>query len=454
MSKVCILIIDDEKNIRRTLSLVLSGEGYEVLVAGSAEEGLRLLSERDVQIVLLDVQLPGINGVDALRRIKELDSYIEVIMISGHASLTDAAEATRLGAFDFLEKPLERERVLLTVRNGIIKQSLALKVNELANVDDPWKMIGESDLMSNLRRIINKVAPSTGRVLITGESGTGKELVARAIHRQSKRYSKPFVKVNCAAIPSELIESELFGHEKGSFSGAVARKLGQFEIAHTGTLFLDEIGDMSLKAQAKVLRVLQTGELQRVGGVKNSNVDVRVLAATNMDLEKVVDEGKFREDLFYRLNVVPIYVQPLRKRKSDIPLLAEYFVANFCKENGLRKKDITPDALNSICDYTWPGNVRELKNIMERLVILSDDPITYGDLPNSFFNSRPLDSDHLTVAAGAMKLKEFRDWAERTYIERTLRAYSWNVSRTAGILGIERTNLHKKIRSYGIKRET
>ncbi len=354
-----VLICDDEKNIRRTLKLVISGEGHEVLEAERAESALRLLEEQGADVVLLDVKLPGMDGITALSRIRERWPTTEVIMISGHATVSEAAEATRRGAYDFFEKPLDRERVLVSLRNVLEKVRLARKVADLSREDE--ELLGESAAIREVKQLIAKVAPTGGRVLITGESGTGKELIARAIHRQSKRSDKPFVKVNCAAIPSELIESELFGHEKGAFSGATARKLGRFELADGGTIFLDEIGDMPLGAQAKVLRVLQNGEVTRVGGERTFVVDVRVLAATNKDLKAESEAGRFREDLFFRLNVVPIHAPPLRERPEDV----ERFLF-------LHGKHLTwnPAAREFLLhQYTHPFNFRGLRHLVERLTL-------------------------------------------------------------------------------------
>ena len=449
-----IFIVDDEKNIRRTLKMVVEGEGFECEQAGSGEEGLTLLQQSgSAEVVFLDVMLPGIGGMETLRRIKALDSDIEVIMISGHASLTDAVEATRLGAFDFLEKPLDRERLLITLRNALAKRDLHLKVREFVGGGDPYEMIGETPELESLRREIEKVAPTRGRVLIQGESGTGKELVARAIHRLSPRAQGNFIKVNCAAIPAELIESELFGHERGSFSGAVARKRGKFELADSGTLFLDEIGDMSLSAQAKVLRALQTGEVTRVGSEQVFHVDVRVVAATNKDLREETRAGRFREDLFFRLNVVPLTTPPLRKRPADIPLLAEAFIAEFCDENGMKRKRITDEALEAMTLHEWPGNVRELKNVCERLVIMGDNPISISDIPDDVAPGRREIAQTLGVAPGSVTLRQYKELAEREYVAGTLRAFGWNVTRAAEVLGIERTNLHKKMKALGIERD-
>ncbi|MCA9527550.1 MAG: sigma-54-dependent Fis family transcriptional regulator, partial [Myxococcales bacterium] len=350
MSDGSILVVDDEKNIRRTLALVLEGEGFTVTDAGTAEEALDLLERRRFDMLMLDVCLPGMDGIAALRLIHEQDAELPVVMISGHASVRDAVEATRAGAFDFIEKPLGRERVLVTVRNALQARSRANELQTLraATRSQVSGLLGRSPVMERLREQIAKVAPTRARILITGESGTGKELVARAIHEQSDRASRPFVKVNCAAIPNDLIESTLFGHEKGAFTSAVGRRRGNFELADTGTLFLDEIGDMSLTAQAKVLRVLQTGEMTRVGGETPVQVDVRVLAATNKDLEQACREGTFREDLYFRLNVVPLQTPPLRTRRGDVGLLAEHFAEQVCAENGFRSKPFEAEALRRL----------------------------------------------------------------------------------------------------------
>ena len=451
-----ILVIDDEKNIRRTLRMVLESEGYTVLDAGSAEDGLRQLEEQPTDALLLDLKLPGISGLDALARLQagnEGETVLPVIVISGHGTVTDAVQATRLGAFDFLEKPLDRERVVITLRNALRQGAMAQEVGRLREqVKGRFEMIGSSPVMQTLFTQIAKVAPTRGRVLITGESGSGKELIARAIHLNSQLKEEAFVKVNCAAISPELIESELFGHEKGAFTGAVARKRGLFEVAHGGTLFMDEIGDMSLPAQAKVLRALQTGELTRVGGEKVIRVDVRVLAATNKELTRAVEQGEFREDLFFRLNVIPIHSPPLREHKDDIPKLVEHFTSHFCKENGFRLKEVHKDVLARLKQYHWPGNVRELKNIIERVVIMSDQVINVEDLPPFLSISTKPAFDLKRYDAAT--LKEFKEAMERSFITMRLEENGWNISRAAGSLGIERTNLHKKIKSYGIQRST
>ena len=467
-----ILIVDDEKNIRRTVRMVLEGEGYAVEEAASGEEALARLPDVAPDLILLDVQLPGISGLElleSLKRAKGGDAGLAaslpnpgVIMISGHGTLADAVRATKAGAYDFLEKPIDRERLIVTLRNALERHAMAGEVAGLrALTEGRWEMVGKSPAMAALFSQIAKVAPTRTRVLITGESGTGKELIARAIHRESALCDRPFVKVNCAAIPPDLIESELFGHERGAFTGAAARKKGLFEIADGGTIFLDEIGDMSLSAQAKVLRVLQSGELSRVGGEQTLKVDVRVLAATNQDLTAAVAAGRFREDLYFRLAVVPLKAPPLRERSEDIPLLCQAFVQQCARENGLKEKPITPEALAVLSGFEWPGNVRELRNVIERLVILSEDGIGVGDLPEEIVTevarkNRP----ERTVAAldlppetRTLPLRELRDLIERQYILSKLDENGWNISRTAQVLDIERTNLHKKMRALGISRD-
>jgi DNA-binding NtrC family response regulator len=475
-----VLIVDDEKNIRRTLELVLRGEGYDVVEAESAEEALQILGNSPVDLAIFDVKLPGMSGLEALEKLRkdEATKQVPVIVISGHASVHDAVLAIKLGAADFFEKPLNRERVLVSVHNVIRTAKLSVAMAELREeVEARYEMIGQSPPMQRLFKEIDKVAPTKVSVLITGESGTGKELISRALHRLSPRNEAPFVKVNCAAIPRELIESELFGHEKGSFTGAIGRKRGFFEQAHGGTLFLDEIGDMDLSAQAKVLRALQSGEVCRVGSEHAIHVDVRVLAATNKDLARHVAEGGFREDLFFRLHVFPIRSPALRERIEDIRPLADAFVIAFCKENGLRKKPIDGTVYKALAARSWPGNVRELKNVVERAAILSGDLITIADLPEDP-HANPFDDDSASpegagdaemeaafaeppagetpppgpAGADRVTLREFREQAERRYMVETLRALEWNISRTAIVLGVERTNLHKKIRAYGIKR--
>src|SRR3954454_19877781 len=379
-----IFVVDDEKNIRRTVRMVLEGEGFAVEEASSGEEALARLPELAADVMLLDVQLPGISGLDTIERVAKLklEAQPTVLMISGHATLADAVRATKAGAYDLIEKPLDRERLMVALRNALERRAMAREVAGLrAAAEERFEMIGRSAPMAALFAQIHKVAPTRTRVLITGESGTGKELIARAIHRASALATKPFVKVNCAAIPRELIESELFGHERGAFTGATARKRGLFELADGGTIFLDEVGDMIASAQAKVLRVLQSGEFTRVGGEQTLKVEVRVIVATNRDLPAEVASGQFREDLYFRLAVVPLRAPPLRERPTDIPLLCAAFIQDACRENGMKEKAISEEAVALLSEYSWPGNVRELRNVIERLVILSEESVGVGDLP-------------------------------------------------------------------------
>ena len=456
-----ILVVDDEKNIRRTLRMVLEGAGFDVAEAADAESGLERVATGDVDLVILDVRLPQMSGIEALQKIRSRreTERLPVLMVSGHASVAEAVQAVQMGATDFFEKPLDRDRVLVSVRNALTTWQLQREVDRLrADAHERYEMIGESPVIRRLFGELEKVAPTKGRVLITGESGTGKELIARALHRLSPRREGPFIKVNCAAIPAELIESELFGYERGAFTGAQARKKGMFELGDGGTLFLDEIGDMSLSAQAKVLRALQSGEISRVGSEKTTAVDVRVLAATNKELELEVAEGRFREDLYFRLNVVPLRSPSLRERRADIPLLAKAFLRDFCRDNGLREKEVEADVLEALAARSWPGNVRELKNVVERMVILSGDSITLDDLPaegrlgEDEAGPAP-DLPTFTDGGQRLSLREYRERAERAYIVATLDEAGWNISRAAVQLGVERTNLHKKMRSYGIKRD-
>jgi DNA-binding NtrC family response regulator len=467
-----VLIVDDEKNIRRTLRMVLESEGHVVHEAGSIAEAETVLGREPIDLILLDVKLGEDNGLDLLRRLKARgddmgrDTEIPVVMISGHATIEDAVASTKLGAFDFMEKPLDRNRVVVTARNALERRRMWREVNQLRRaVDARWELLGTTPVMQDLRRQIAKVAPTRSRVLITGNSGTGKELIARAIHRNSAVASGPFVKVNCAAIPAELIESELFGHERGAFTGAVAKKRGLFEVADGGTIFLDEIGDMGLSAQAKVLRVLQTGEFTRVGGEQSLRTDCRVVAATNQDLERMVEAGTFREDLYFRLNVVPIRSPDLGQRVDDIPMLVESFVRECCDENGFAYKPVDEIVLERLKQYDWPGNVRELRNVVERLVIMSDDVIRERDLPPYLGGPRPPGSPAATSSRqsgpqtaidlgryAGKTLREFREEVESEFIRIKLAEYDWNISRTAQALGIERTNLHKKLRALGIHR--
>jgi DNA-binding NtrC family response regulator len=463
-----ILVVDDEKNIRRSLRMVLEEPGYNVLEAASGEDGLSILDDEEVDLVILDVRLPKMSGMEVLDKIRRMPGFetLPVIMISGHASVADAMQAVQLGATDFFEKPLVRDRVLVSVTNALRSGKLQRELDRLrAQVLERYEMTGQSQAMNELYASIEKVAPTKSRVLVTGESGVGKELIARAIHRLSTRNKAPFIMLNCAAIPTELIESELFGYEKGAFTGAQGRKKGMFELADGGTLFLDEIGDMSAGAQAKVLRALQSGRISRVGSEHAIAVDVRVIAATNKNLESEVTSGNFREDLYYRLNVVPIHCPALRDRRDDIPLLVKVFLRDCCRDNGVREKPIAPEVLQALEERSWPGNVRELKNVVERMVILSGERITMDDFPDidriSQASPEPVSPQPevlkgvsgVSVESGqSLTLREFRDRAERHYILNTLEECDWNISRASVILGVERTNLHKKMRALNIKR--
>src|SRR6266542_3512608 len=457
MEKPTVLIVDDEANIRRALRMVLDPEGYAVLEAESAEKALEILAAEPVDLAVFDVRLPGMDGLTLLSRARELWRDLPVIVISGHAETPDVVEAMKRGALDFFSKPVDRDRVVVSVKNALARRSLEERVKDFSSRERRFgdEMLGDSAAMRRLREEIGKVAPTNGRVLVLGESGSGKELIAQEIHRQSKRASGPFVKVNCAAIPSELIESELFGHEKGSFSGAGARRRGQFEVAHGGTLFLDEIGDMSLSAQAKVLRALQTGEITRVGSEKAIQVDVRVVAATNKDLETEVREGNFREDLYFRLAVVPLRAPALRDRLEDVPLLAERFFQLAVRENGLRPKPVDPSVHERLRAYRWPGNVRELRNVCERMVIMSGDRIGPADVPEGVApRAAPAPAPGVADLSqyGEVPLKDLRDLVERDYILKKLEEHDWNITQAAQALGVERTNLHKKIKQHGLSR--
>ncbi len=446
-----ILVIDDEENIRKSLKMILEYEGYEFFEASTGEDGLEMLRETvGIDLVLLDIKMPGKDGLEVLTEIKQKPYSPEVIMISGQGTIQAAVEATKLGAFDFLEKPLHRDRVLLCLRNALKQNTLARECLDLKKrAEKRYEIVGNHPLMKSLWKEILKIAPTNATVLIYGESGTGKELIARAIHANSLRLREKFVQVNCAAIPEELIESELFGHEKGAFTGATEKKTGKFEQADAGTIFLDEVADMSLKTQSKVLRVLEEGEVQKVGSSRISKVDVRVIAATNKDLRTEIQEGRFREDLFFRLNVVPLFSPPLRERQEDIPLLVDYFSRSYAEENNFKARKFSKEALDALIDYPWKGNVRELKNIVERLMIMTDkDTIEKTDLPPMF---RETGEPQVPESARVQTLREFRDIAERDFILAKLEANGWNISQTAREIDTPRSNLYKKLEQYGIK---
>ena len=449
--KPTILIVDDEPGVRTALSGVLRDEGYSVEAVASGEACLDRLTRGAVDLILLDVWLPGMDGLATLARLRERQVDAQIVLISGHGNIESAVRAIKMGAFDFVEKPLSLDKTVLVVRNALRQRRLEAENRALrARVDRAQAMIGESFAMRQLREQVAMAAPTNGRVLIYGENGTGKELVARTIHALSRRRTAAFVEVNCAAIPEELIESELFGHVRGAFTGAVADRRGRFETADGGTIFLDEIGDMSLKTQAKVLRVLQEQTMEPVGGTTRIRVDARVLAATNKDLQAEIRAGNFREDLYFRLNVIPIFVPPLRERQEDLPLLAEHFMAEFAREYGRRLKSFEPAATSLIQRYQWPGNVRELRNVIERLMIMvPGDAISAADL--GFLEpGLPIRAEAEAGAGARMTLHEARERFERDLILRTLAEQQGNMSRTAEVLGVERSNLYRKMRAFGI----
>ena len=439
-----VLVVDDEKGIRESLGDILEDEGYEVITAESGHEALKLVKVESPDLVFLDIWLPDVDGIEVLEEITSGKNSVPVVMISGHGTVDLAVKARKIGAYDFLEKPLSLERVLLTTQRAVERGRLEKRYLSLIDdISEKWQLVGNSPQLSNLRNQIDMLARSSSRVLITGESGTGKELVARLIHEKGPRHKHPFIPVNCAAIPHELIESELFGHEKGSFTGAHDRKKGKFELADKGSLFLDEVGDMSLQTQAKALRVIETQEFQRVGGSRDIQVDVRIISATNKDISEEVKRGNFREDLYFRLNVINIHIPPLRERKEDLPILTEFFLEQLAREYGRPKKKISPSALEILKRYDWPGNVRELKNIIERLVIMTvNDYITEGDV--RFYEVS--NTDYFSLKT----LKDAREVFERDFILKKLQENGWNISRTAEALQIERSNLHRKIKTYGL----
>lgn len=449
-----ILIVDDEQSIRESLAGILQDEGFSPYSVESGDAAIEKVCEEKPDLILLDIWMPGMDGMEALTRIRDIYPDQLVVMMSGHGTIETAVKATKLGAYDFIEKPLSIEKVLLCIQNAVKVGQLVEENKELkARIGKEHEMIGNSKPIKELKQQIKIAAPTSGWILITGENGTGKELVARSIHYNSRRHAKPFVEVNCAAIPEELIESELFGHEKGSFTGATTQRRGKFDQAHQGTLFLDEIGDMSLKTQAKVLRILQEHKFERVGGNKTIEVDVRVIAATNKDLEKEIANGNFREDLYYRLNVIPFHVPPLRERKSDIAQLATHFLEYFCSKESRETKRLDDEAMQAITRYPWPGNVRELKNLIERLVIMSPgNMITINQLPQAICSKQAAVSKDLSsTSLMSNTFRTAKEEFEKEFLVQKLEENDWNVSRTAEAIEIERSNLHRKIKAYGIE---
>ena len=449
-----ILIIDDEKNICSAIKGILEDEGYDCDYSLNYAEGYRKLQENKFDVLFLDIWLPDIDGIEGLKEIKRHFPEIEVIMISGHGTIETAVDTIRYGAYDFLEKPLSLERIVMIIKHLDDKASLMqdLRSTKYKNVKK-YDLIGVSEQITRLKERIEKIASMNSWVLITGENGTGKEHVARLIHMLGKRSDKPFVEINCSAVPTELIESELFGSEKGAYTGSVKRKIGKFELADTGVLFLDEIGDMGLMMQAKLLRVLETGEFSRLGGNDIIKSDFRLISATNKDLQLEIESNRFRSDLFYRINVIPIEVPPLRKRKDDIPLLVNHFIQKTVSINGLQDKQVTEELMNIFINYEWPGNVRQLKNIVERMVVLSEDNVLdVKDAPNILLSGVSEMEQHVVDTSYSPSLKEARDEFEKTFILKALQSTNWNVTQTARILAMERTYLYRKIKAYDLEK--
>jgi two-component system nitrogen regulation response regulator NtrX len=478
--KPSILVIDDEEAIRSSLRMILEHEGYRFMGAGSGKEGLEQVAASEPDLILLDIKMPRMDGLEVLSRLRDKHPSVPVVMVSAHGTIATAVEAIRTGAFAFMEKPLERDVVLLRVGRALESRQLKDEVHSLRlQYEERFRMVGGSAALEAVRQSIARAAPVKSSVLITGESGTGKELVARAIHRNSPHADRPFVRVNCAAIPDELIESELFGHEKGSFTGAVRDQVGKFVQADGGTVFLDEVGDMSLKTQAKVLRVLQDGEVEPIGKAKSFHVDVRVIAATNKDLQGEIGHSRFREDLYYRLNVVPIAIPPLRDRKEDVATLVEHFAVEFCRENNYKARSFPKATIEALGSLPWPGNVRELRNAVERLIIMSDGAaVTPEEVARHLPGREPAVRASAGTGAGpgggapaqgqadpaaatgggdpatAETLQGFKDAAERTFIVRKLRENDWNITATARVIDTPRSNLYKKLEHYNISKET
>jgi two-component system nitrogen regulation response regulator NtrX len=447
-----ILVIDDDKSVRDSLKMILEYEHYEIEFAENGEQGIQKLERFPVDVVLLDVKMSGMDGIEVLTEIRKKNEKLPVVMISGHGNIETAVEATKLGAFDFLSKPLDRDKLLVTIRNALQNAKLADEYEKLReHVEGKRCILGESEKIKEILAVIHQVASTDARVIITGENGTGKELIARAIHRESKRASKPFVEVNCAAIPSELIESELFGHEKGSFTGATVQRIGKFEQADGGTIFLDEIGDMSLQAQAKMLRALEEGKVERVGGNKLIAVDVRVLAATNKKLDEEIAKEHFRSDLFHRLNVIPIHAPALREHRDDIPILAHSFIDEVCARNGIARKSISKEALGILMQKDWPGNVRELRNAIERLVILSPGTAINISVLDAFGKKAGKEVTGSLEISGTFQ--DFKERAEAAFIKKQLEIHKWNITKAAEAMEIQRSHLYTKMKRYGLMKD-
>lgn len=471
MTKARVLVVDDEPAIRSTMRMILEYEGHECLVAGSGQEALTLAERDKPDLVFLDIKMAGMDGLEVLSRLRAMNDAVPVVMISGHGTISTAVEAARKGAFDFIEKPFESERIKVTVRNALDHARLRDENRQLkSELVARHQLVGGSAPLKQIMDQVRRAAPTNATVLILGESGVGKELIARAIHRNSLRASQRFVQVNCAAIPEELIESELFGHERGAFTGATEKQIGKFEMADRGTIFLDEVGDMSAKTQAKVLRVLQEGEVERLGSSKTTKVDVRVIAATNKELEEEIAEGRFREDLYFRLSVIPISVPPLRERVEDIPSLIQHFAAQFSRDNNRRQARFSPSAVEALQQARWRGNIRELRNAVERLLIMSDSDVIEAEDVRSVVRSpsRPSPASPLVPSAspavagqrdaaqsGAPStLREFKEVSERAFLVDRLREFGWNISKTAEVIDTPRSNLYKKLEQYNIRQET
>jgi len=447
-----ILIVDDEESIRETLREILEYEGYEIEEASDGEKAISLLKKFNYDAVLSDIKMPKLDGIEVLERAKSIAPELPFIMISGHGTIETAIEATKKGAFDFINKPPDLNKLLITVRNAVDKSNLVIETKVLKRqITKTRAILGDSPSIKKIKKTIEKVAPTDARVLITGENGTGKELVARWIHEKSNRADKPLIEVNCAAIPGELIESELFGHEKGSFTSAIKQKLGKFEKASGGTLFLDEIGDMSLAAQAKVLRALQENKITRVGGEKDIEVDVRIIAATNKDLMQEIEDGNFREDLYHRISVIVVHIPTLNERIEDIPILADQFMEDICQDNGIQKKQITAGAMEGLKSIFWSGNIRELRNIIERLVILCDQKITEEDI-QLYANNGKKKPGTIDAINEFSRFQDFKDYAEKMFIDAKLKKNNWNVAKTSAEIDIQRSHLYNKIDKFDLKR--